>query len=145
MKLSTKGRYGVRLMVDIAEHSGEGPVFLKDIAMRQDISEKYLWHLTAVLKTAGLINSIRGAHGGYILARKAADITLKDIVVPLEGSMCLVACVDNPSVCKRAGTCATREIWTDTSKKISEVLTSCTLDAMVEKQKRKSGVVTYSI
>jgi len=132
-------------MLDVAGHADGRPVLLKDVASRQDISEKYLWNLASVLKTAGLIHAIRGAHGGYVLARKASDITLKDIIVPLEGAMCLVACVGDPSVCRRAATCAARDIWEDTSRRITEVLDSCTLEAMVEKQRKKSAAETYSI
>ncbi|MBC8227953.1 Rrf2 family transcriptional regulator, partial [bacterium] len=86
MKLSTKGRYGVRLMIDLAIHYGEGNV-LKDIAERQEISEKYLWNLTVPLRIAGLINSTRGPRGGYTLAKHPSEITLKDVVHVLEGPL----------------------------------------------------------
>ena len=145
MKLSTKGRYGVRLMVDLALRYGEGPILLKDIAERQEISEKYLWQLISPLKSAGLINSTRGAHGGYMLAKPPAQITLKEIVVTLEGPMCLVECVDNPSLCSRADTCVSRDIWHQVSEKILQTLESVTLEYMVEKQKRKSEAFTYVI
>ena len=102
MKLSTRGRYGVRLMLDLALHYGEGPIFLKDIAERQGISEKYLWQLINPLKTTGLINSQRGAHGGYVLGKAPERISLKEILQILEGSLCLVDCVDNPSFCERS-------------------------------------------
>lgn len=144
MKISTKGRYGVRLMMDLVNHP-DGPVFLKDIAKRQGISEKYLWQLVSLLKNAGMVNAYRGLKGGYMLAKDPSEITVKNILAVLEGSMCLVSCVDNPSVCKWAETCAVREIWADTSKKISELLASYTLETIAEKQKKKSGVATYSI
>jgi biotin operon repressor len=80
MKLSTRGRYGVRFMFDLASHYGEGPIFLKDIAQRQGISEKYLWHLVTTLKAAGLITTVRGAKGGYYLSRSPQDINLMDVV-----------------------------------------------------------------
>ena len=137
MKLSTKGRYGARLMLDLAFHYGEGPQLLKDIAQRQEISDKYLWQLIAPLKSARLINSTRGAHGGYNLARKPSEITLQDIVEVLEGPLCIVECVDNPSVCKRWETCVTRDIWDETSHKISQVLKSVSLEDMVKKRKEK--------
>jgi Rrf2 family protein len=145
MKLSTKGRYGARLMLDLAVHYGEGPILLKDIAERQAISEKYLWQLIPPLKNAGLINSIRGAHGGYTLAKPPADITLKEIVTTLEGSMCLVECVDDPSVCSRASTCVSRDIWHEVSGKILQTLESVTLDYMIEEQKHKVEAFTYVI
>jgi Rrf2 family cysteine metabolism transcriptional repressor len=86
MKLSTRGRYGVRMMLELALHYGEGPILLKDIAERQGISEKYLWQLINPLKTTGLVNSLRGAHGGYVLAKAPEAISLKAILQILEGS-----------------------------------------------------------
>lgn len=145
MKLSTKGRYGTRLMLDLAMHFGQGPIFLREIASRQEISEKYLWQLIPPLKNAGLVSSTRGAHGGYILAKPPARITIKDIVSVLEGAICLVECVDNPSSCKRADTCASRDIWNETAVNILKTLASYTLEDMVEKQKRKSKAFAYAI
>jgi Rrf2 family protein len=145
MKLSTKGRYGVRLMLDLAMYSGGGPVFLKDIASRQNISQKYLWHLIPPLKNAGLITSHRGSHGGYLLAKPAEQITLKDVVSVLEGPMCLVDCVDNPRLCRRSANCISRDIWKEASDKMLEILGSFTLAGMVEKQKSKSRTLNYII
>jgi Rrf2 family transcriptional regulator, cysteine metabolism repressor len=146
MKLSTRGRYGVRLMLELALHFGEGPVMLKDIAERQAISEKYLWHLINPLKSIGLIKSIRGPHGGYVLAKDPAEINLRDILRILEGSLCLVDCVDDPASCDRSDTCVTRDIWSETSKNISQTLESVTLGKMVEKHKhRGEGALSYSI
>ena len=145
MKLSTKGRYGVRLMVDLAMHYGEGPILLKEIAERQDISEKYLWQLIAPLKHAGLLNSMRGAHGGYLLAKAPAQITLKDIVTVVEGSLCLVDCVDQPAACPRTETCATREVWREVSAKILQTLEAFTLENLVEQQTRKANTLNYVI
>ena len=137
MKISTKGRYGVRLMLDLASHCEQGPVLLKDIAARQEISEKYLWHLIPPLKNAGMIRSTRGAHGGYSLAKSPARITLKDIVSVLEGSLCLVECVDNPSVCKRSKICVSRDIWCEAAQNLMQKLTSFSLEKMVEKERIK--------
>ena len=134
MKLSTKGRYGVRLMIDLAIHYGEGTV-LKDIAERQEISEKYLWNLTVPLRIAGLINSTRGSRGGYTLAKHPSEITLKDVVHVLEGPLSIVECVDNPELCKRFQTCIARDVWSDVSDKISQTLESTTLQDMLEKKK----------
>ena len=146
MKLSTRGRYGVRLMLDLALHYGEGPILLKDIAGRQGISEKYLWQLINPLKTVGLIGSTRGAHGGYVLARPPEEISLKEIVRVLEGSLCLVDCVENPAVCDRSKTCTSRDIWSEASNQISQILESMTLDKMVVKQRTKNQEsIEYSI
>src|SRR5450759_2500949 len=97
MKLSTKGRYGVRLMLDLASHFGEGPVILKQISQREEISEKYLWQLINPLKSVGLVRATRGAHGGYVLAKTPSEITVKDILQVVEGSLCIVECVEKPS------------------------------------------------
>lgn len=145
MKLSTKGRYGVRLMLDLALHCAESPVLLKDIAAREGISEKYLWQLIYLLKKAGLIISTRGSRAGYALAKSPTQITLKDIVLVLEGKICLVECVDNPTFCKRSQTCVSREVWQEATQKVLGVLESFTLDKIVEKQRLKTGAVMYTI
>ena len=137
MKLSTRGRYGVRLMLELALHYGEGPILLRDIAERQGISEKYLWQLINPLKTTGLVNSQRGAHGGYVLGKAPEAISLKAILRILEGSLCLVDCVDNPALCERSPSCISREIWGEASKNMQQTLEDTTLAAMVERQKEK--------
>jgi Rrf2 family protein len=137
MKLSTRGRYGVRLMFDLALHYGDGPIYLKDIAERQGISAKYLWQLINPLKVTKLITSTRGAHGGYILGREPERISLKEILDILEGSLCLVDCVDNPSICERASSCVSRDIWGEVSKGMRQTLENTTLAEMVKRQKEK--------
>ncbi len=139
MKISTKGRYGVRLMLELALHYGQGPVFLKDISEKQGISEKYLWQLIAPLKAVGLVNSLRGAHGGYILAKPPAQVTLKDIVVILEGSLSAVECVEVPKGCVRMQMCIARDVWKEVSEKIAQVLESITLQQMVDRQHQKEA------
>ncbi|MFA5363499.1 MAG: Rrf2 family transcriptional regulator, partial [Candidatus Omnitrophota bacterium] len=145
IKLSTKGRYGVRIMLDLALHFGQGAVFLKDIAQRQDISEKYLWQLIYSLKNAGLISSTRGAHGGYVLTKPPEEITLKEIVSVLEGPDCLVDCVRDSSSCKRSQECIAREIWEEVAKQLLQTLESFTLAKMVEKQNKKKDSIAYTI
>ena len=137
MRLSTKGRYGARFMLDLALHYGEGPVPLKDVAKRQQISEKYLWNFIGPLKTAGLINSVRGSRGGYTLAKPPAEINLKEVVHTIEGSLCLVDCVDDPSVCERFRTCVTRDIWVEASDKLRNVLEAVTLRDMIKRVEGK--------
>jgi Rrf2 family protein len=136
MKLSTRGRYGVRLMLELALHYGEGPILLRDIAERQGISEKYLWQLIHPLKTAGLVNSMRGACGGYLLGKGPKAISLKEVLQVLEGSLCLVDCVDNPSLCERATSCISRDIWGEASKNMQKTLEETTLAEMVKRQKK---------
>lgn len=138
MKLSTRGRYGVRLMLDLAIHDGEGQVLLKDIAQRQGISERYLWNLIHPLKTLGLVHSIRGARGGYVLAKAPSEISLKDIMVVLEGSLCLVDCVENPASCERSLSCISRDVWCEASKNFLQALEAMTLEKMVEGHRSKS-------
>jgi Rrf2 family protein len=145
MKLSTKGRYGVRLMFDLALQAGDGPVTLKDIATRQEISEKYLSNLILVLKNAGFVNSVRGSQGGYTLARPPRDITLKDILVALEGPMCLVECTEKPLLCQRSEECLMRDVWSEVTGKMLDALESFTLEGLMERQKLKRRVLSYCI
>ena len=146
MRISTKGRYGARLMLELALHYEKGTVLLKDIAKNQEISEGYLEHLLPVLKAAGLITSSRGAHGGYTLARNPSEITLKDVVQSLEGSLFPVECVDTPAVCQRIKSCITRDVWKELGEKISQTLDSVTLKNVIERQKDKKKVsLIYNI
>ncbi|MEA1965080.1 MAG: Rrf2 family transcriptional regulator [Candidatus Aerophobetes bacterium] len=137
MKLSTKGRYGTRAMIDLTLHYGQGPVLLKDIAKRQKISDKYLEHMITSLKVGGLIKSIRGAHGGYILAKPPAQIKLSQVIKALEGSITPVECVDDPKLCPRAELCITRDVWIEIKRAMNEILGSLSLQDLVEQQKRK--------
>ncbi len=139
MKLSTRARYGVRLMQALAIHYGKGPVYLKDIARGEEISEKYLSLIIIPLRTAGLVNSTRGAYGGYNLARDPFQINLKEILNALEGESCLVDCVRDPSLCNRVSTCVSREIWSLLGGKISEVLDSINLQDLVRMHMEKHG------
>ena len=146
MRLSTKGRYGVRIMLELALYYGKGPMLLKNIAKNQEISEGYLEHLLPSLKSAGLVNSTRGAHGGYTLAKSPAKITLKDIILAMEGSLAPVECVDAPSVCRKVNVCVTREIWEELGQKILETLDSTTLEDIVTRYKKKQpDSVSYTI
>ncbi|MCD6459056.1 Rrf2 family transcriptional regulator [bacterium] len=145
MKLSTKGRYGTRLMLDLALRYQQGPILLKDISSRQEVSEKYLWQLISLLKNAGLVISTRGAHGGYEIARAPKQITLKEIVLTLEGPLGLVECVGETTLCAHANLCTTREIWKEISEKILEILSSFTLADMVKKHEEKICSFDYQI
>jgi len=139
MKLSTKTRYGTRAILDLAEHYGEGPIFVKDIARRQGISKKYLDHIIAALKTAGLVKSFRGAHGGYVLAKDPSSIKLSEVIQALEGPLAPVDCVDDPSICPRSPYCIAIEVWASIKGAIFNVLDSLTLQDLVEKQKKAIG------
>ena len=137
MKLSTKARYGVRLMLALARQYGQGPVFLRQVAEVEEISEKYLSQIIIPLRGQGLVYSTRGAHGGYSLSRPPEKITLREIVEPLEGGNGLVECVQQASVCSRAATCAARDVWIKLGQKISETLDAVTLKEMVQVHNEK--------
>ncbi|MBT9168711.1 MAG: HTH-type transcriptional regulator CymR [Syntrophomonadaceae bacterium] len=143
MKLSTKGRYGTKALLDIALHQKEGPVLLKDIARRQEISLSYLEHLISPLSAAGIVQGIRGPKGGVLLVKPPAEIKLSRVIQLLEGSFTPVECVNNPSVCSRSGSCVTRDVWTDVKKAIEDVLESVTLQDLVERQKSKEQPMYY--
>ena len=147
MRLSTKGRYGVRALVDIAINGDDGPVLLKDIAKRQGISAQYLEHLVAPLIRAGVLRSIRGAKGGIALAKLPEEIKLSRVIEVLEGSVAPVECVDNAALCARSDECAARDVWIDIKAAIMGVLESLTVKDLMERQKAKlpSKSETYSI
>lgn len=132
MKLSTRTRYAVRAMIELAQHDAPRPLQLKIIAQRQEISVKYLEQLMAVLKSAGLVSSIRGSRGGYILARAPNQITLSDILHCVEGPVATVDCVEDGSRCARAAECAAREVWMKVEQAIDNVLQSVTLQDVAE-------------
>jgi Rrf2 family protein len=139
IKLSTRTRYGVRLMLDLAQKHGSGPVLLKDIAKEEDLSEKYLSLIVMPLKASGLLKAIRGASGGYTLSREPSEITLKEIVESLEGKIFLVDCDPDPKSCTRSRVCATRDVWQVIAAKISEELESMNLADLVRTSREKSG------
>jgi Rrf2 family cysteine metabolism transcriptional repressor len=137
MKLSTRTRYGVRALLELALHEGKGTVFLKDIAARQQISLAYLEHLVAPLIAGGIIRSVKGPKGGIALAKKPGDIKLIEITQLLEGSLAPVECVDHPEVCKRSSKCAARDVWSELKKAMDGVLEATTLQDLAERQKKK--------
>ena len=137
MKLSTKGRYAVRAMFDLAQHYDGGLVMVKDVAIRQGISERYLEHLFLSLKKAGLVNSLRGARGGFVLSRPPAEIKLLEIVRISEGPTALVDCVDNAGICPRSPKCVTRDVWLEVQSAIDGVLSSQTLQDLIKRQQIK--------
>ncbi|GAB6149762.1 RrF2 family transcriptional regulator [Clostridium novyi] len=135
MKLSTKGRYGVRAMVDLAINYGESPMSIKSIAKRQNISELYLEQLFSPLRKAKLIKSIRGAQGGYVLNKHPKDISVSDIINVLEGPIEISSCVDTGE-CDNMNVCPTRLLWKKIKKSIDEVTESITLQDMANDYKR---------
>ena len=143
MKLSTKGRYGTRALLDIAIHHEERPVPLKDIAQRQQISLPYLEHLIAPLIGGGIIRSTRGIRGGVSLVKSPEEIRLSEVIGLLEDSIAPAKCVDNPGVCNRSEFCVTRDIWSELKTAIDGILQSTTLLDLMERQKRKGQPMYY--
>ena len=137
MKLSARARYGTRALLDLAIHSNDGPVSLKNIAQRQQISLSYLEHLITPLIATGIVKSIRGARGGIWLAKPPQQIRLSEVIQLLEGSIAPVECVNNPEVCTRSESCVTRDVWSELERVITGVLYAVTLQDLVERQKSK--------
>ena len=131
MRITTKSRYGTRMILDIALHGDAGPVPISDIAKRQGISEKYLEKLINELKKSGFIKSRRGVGGGHALARPASEITVGDIVRALEGDLSLVECGSNGGNCPRLAECLTRGVWMQAARAMHEKLDSITLADLV--------------
>lgn len=132
MRLSTKGRYGLRAVVDLAMYSKDEAVSISSIAARENLSESYLEQLIAKLKKAGLVNSIRGINGGYILAKKPKEISVGDILRALEGDLAVVECPDSESECAKFDSCVTKYVWRRINDSINTVVDSMTLDEIVE-------------
>lgn len=140
MKISTKGRYALRLLLDLAEHRGDGYVALKDVAQRQDISKKYLEQIVPVLTKSGVLLTNRGYQGGYMLSGTPDKYTVGMILRLTEGSLAPVACLDcDPVGCDRSDNCATLAVWQGLYKVINEYLDSVTLQDILDKQHADGG------
>jgi Rrf2 family transcriptional regulator, cysteine metabolism repressor len=139
MKLSTRGRYGLRVMTELAARYGQGPVLVEAIAAEQGISASYIHVLMGSLRSTGLVRSVRGRRGGYELARGPEAISALDVVQALEGSCAPVDCVTDRSVCPRQGSCPTREIWSELAKAIEGVLGRHSLSSLADRQRQQAG------
>lgn len=135
MKLSTKARYGMRAMVDLALHYEKGPILLKDIAKRQEVSMKYLDHIISTLRANGLIESAKTRHSGYVVSRAPRQIKTYEIIKAVEGSLAPVDCVDDPKTCHRADFCATLNLWKKLKKSMRDVLEGVTLEDLANEQR----------
>ncbi len=136
MKISTKGRYGLRILLDIVLNGEDAPRLTRDIATSQNISEKYISRLVIDLRRAGLIKSLRGAKGGYRMARFPEDITLLEIVETMEGRTSIVDCVLQPDVCSKVEACAVHQTWAEINRKIRDVLGEVTLKEIADKHRQ---------
>lgn len=138
MKLSTKGRYGLRAMIDLADYSEEMPQSIASIAARQSISDSYLEQLMAKLKKAGLITSIRGSQGGYVLAKPGTEISVGDILRALEGDLSPVKCMGlkGDQACSGSGNCVTKYVWKRIDDSIQNAVDSIYLNELVEDNRK---------
>ena len=139
MKISTKGRYALRLMLDLAIHSEGSAVPLRDVAQRQEISDKYLEQIVTQLSRAGLVRSVRGAGGGYLLTRTPEGYTVGEILRVLEGSLAPVSCADGVGCCERADRCVTVEVWREIQAAVDGVVDHLTLADLVRRYREKCG------
>ena len=138
MKIPTRVRYGLRFMIELAAHYGKELVFLKNIARSQGISEKYLSQIVIDLKTANLIDGFRGAHGGYVLVRAPAEISVHDIFIVLEGDLTLVDNAQNPALCSKALNCVSQEVWDKLGQVMTGTLKAISLADLLERRQEKS-------
>ncbi len=134
MKISTKGRYALRMLVDLAQHRNGGFVSLRDIARRQNISKKYLEQIIPVFNKTDVLRTNRGAQGGYMLARTPDKYTVGEILRLTEGDLAPVYCAANPEECERSGDCATLPVWQGLNRVINEYLDGITLQDLVDRQ-----------
>lgn len=140
MKISTKGRYALRLMIDLAQYNTGEYITLKDISRRQDISIKYLEQIVSLLSKAGLLSSVRGPQGGYKLRKTAQEYTVGDILRVTEGSLAPVACLDTAEAdCNRLVACVTREFWQGLEQVVNNYVDSITLADLAQRSKEKAG------
>ena len=140
MKISTKGRYALRMLIDLAEHKENGYISLKDIAKRQQISKKYLEQIIPIFNHTGMLLTNRGAQGGYKLARKPEQYTVAEVLRLTEGSIAPVACLDQePNECERSAECVTLPIWQGLYDVITEYLEGITLQDILDKEQERHG------
>jgi Rrf2 family protein len=144
MKVSMKGDYGVRALVELAHHYGEGPLQSAQIAQRQAIPEPYLDQLLTSLRRAGFIRSVRGPQGGHALIRDPHELKLSEAVIALEGSLAPIACLDDPNGCRKAHTCCIRPVWQEIEDATVKILESYTIADLAE-QERSGSVERYAI
>lgn len=146
MRLSTRVRYGLRAVVDLAENYGREPVSMAVISENHGISRKYLHAILSILRSGGLVRSVRGTAGGYVLIKDPSEIRVIDVLEVLEGTLDLAECVSDQTACERAGHCVTREVWRSLSEAIESVLASMTLkDLVLRSRKAGGGAPMYHI
>jgi Rrf2 family protein len=147
MKITTKGRYALRLLLEVALHQHQGPVTLSDIAARQKISQPYLWHVVTPLTAAGILRVKRGSQGGYVLARKPSEISIRDIVNVLEGSVTFVADQKVEEKSRNSVYLITHQAWVELENKIADVLAGITLEYLLARHHEAEAIdsLNYTI
>ncbi|MBU0756334.1 MAG: Rrf2 family transcriptional regulator [Planctomycetes bacterium] len=140
MKLSTRVRYAVRAVMDLGTYSEGNLVLLKEIAKRQHVSVKYLENIFASLRKADIVKGVRGAKGGYKLAREASGISVYDIVLAMQGFVAPVGCVEDSGTCGETDDCVAREVWFEVSEAVSKVLKRFTIEEMIRRQETKKPI-----
>jgi len=136
MRLTTRTRYGLRALASLAAAHNTGGKCAREIADEQNVSKKYLESILAQLRASGLVRSVRGAHGGYILAREPEEMTVADVVRALEGSLALVDCVDDPAICADVETCSTRRVWVEAEQALTSSLEAISISSLAKDSTR---------
>lgn len=145
MKLSTKGKYGLKAIFELSLHVNEGPMPLNMIASKQKIPEQYLEQIFSTLKKSNLITSVRGAQGGYLLNKEPNDITVGDVLTILEGPVSLSQCLIDESSCENSNDCSTKLVWEKLKIGIEDVLNSITLQDMIDDYNKKNNIKEFDI
>ncbi|WP_018589675.1 RrF2 family transcriptional regulator [Terrisporobacter glycolicus] len=145
MKLSTKGKYGLKAIFELSLHVNEGPMPLNMIASKQKIPEQYLEQIFSTLKKSKLITSVRGAQGGYLLNKAPNEVTVGDVLAILEGPVALSQCIIEEGVCENSNDCSTKLVWEKLKKGIEDVLNSITLQDMVDDYNKKNNIKEFDI
>lgn len=140
MNISTKTRYGLRALIDLAAHSNGTPVLLKEIAGREEISTRYLENIFTKLRSAGILESCKGRGGGFYLAKNPENISILDIMEALDENTSFTRCIDFPSWCRKSGTCISREVWKKLNNQVRNSLALITIDSLV-KEYKNAGVL----
>lgn len=143
IRLSTRGRYGTRIMLELARHYGKGPLLLKEIARKQEVSVGYLEQIMPSLRSSGLVQANRGAHGGYFLAKAPCHIMMKEIIESLEGEISLLECIGNPQICQRSAECAAKDLWEELNDQMLDFLGSKSLQDLLDMQVKKEAAALH--
>ena len=139
MRLSTRSRYAIRALLDLAIHAEEGPVLVREIAEREDISVRYLEQLLLPLKAANLVRATRGANGGFTLAKHPAEINLREVIQITEGTTAFTECADDAGICPRSNTCLLIDVWNEVTEAANKVLEATSLESLREKQRARTS------